>query len=289
MGSFKVILSYLLYASAAVLLFLYLLFPDQAVRAYMENRLTAMDPSLAISAEKIRPSIPPGLKMSGVDLSRDGFRIAHFEQTRVSPVFSTLLNKQKRFQFSSHIADGTINGWALMEGSASSGRLRVEADLSDIKLERLDALQSITRFTLTGDLNGRLTHDGARAPQGKVNGLLTSPNLRVTLKADLFGISELTMTQTEADFSVDGQTMRLKSLTFEGPMMEGRINGTIELAKPFERSRLNLTGNVKPRPELFTRLQETIPEDMVNPRTLGTRGLNFRVYGSVGNPDVSMR
>ena len=72
-------------------------------------------------------------------------------------------------------------------------------------------------------------------------------------------------------------------------MVEGKITGTIELRQPFEQSRLNLTGNAKPRPELLARLQETIPQGIVNTRTMGTRGLTFRVRGSIDNPDVSMR
>lgn len=176
-----------------------------------------------------------------------------------------------------------------MEGTEPSGRLRMEADLSAIRLEKLDALQALPRFTLAGALNGRLTHDGGAAPTGKMDGLLTVEGLRITLKTALFGINELIMNQTEADFSVTGQTLRLKSFSFDGPMLEGRVNGTMELGNPFTRSRLNLSGNVKPKPEFFTRLQGAIPQEIINPRTIGTRGLNFRVQGTIDNPDVSMR
>jgi hypothetical protein len=72
-------------------------------------------------------------------------------------------------------------------------------------------------------------------------------------------------------------------------MLEGKITGTIELRQPLEQSRLNLTGNAKPQPELFARLQETIPEGVVNTRALGTRGVTFRIRGSLDSPDVSMR
>jgi len=105
----------------------------------------------------------------------------------------------------------------------------------------------------------------------------------------LFGITGLVMDQTDADFSISGGNLRLKSLTFDGTMVEGKISGTIELKHPFAQSRLNLTGNAKPRPELIARLQETIPQGIVNTRTLGTRGLSFRVRGSINSPDLSMR
>ena len=289
MISVKAIIAYVLYALLAATLFLVLLFPDQAVKAYVEGRLTAVDPSLSMVARTIRPAMPPGLKMIGVDLNRDSVLLAHFDDARVSPDLTTLLQDKKQVRFQAHIADGTINGRATMEGGGPSGPLRVEADLSEIRLDKLDAIQSNAFFTLSGSLRGRMTLDGARAPTGMASGLLTVPDLHITLKTPFFGITDLVMDQADADFSISGGNLRLKSLTFGGPMVEGKITGTIELRHPFEQSRLNLTGNAKPRPELIARLQETIPQGIVNTRTLGTRGLTFRVRGSIDNPDMSMR
>jgi type II secretion system protein N len=109
------------------------------------------------------------------------------------------------------------------------------------------------------------------------------------LKAPILGIGELVMDQTNAEFSISRQSLRLKALTFEGPMLEGRINGTIDLRRPLEKSRLNLSGNVKPRPELVARLQETVTTETINPSVLGTRGMTFRVRGTIDSPDVPMR
>ncbi|WP_372683551.1 type II secretion system protein GspN [Desulfosarcina sp.] len=289
MISIKAILAYLLYALLAATFFLILLFPDQAIKAYVDGRLASIDPSLSMAAKSIRPALPPGLKMIDVDLNRDGVRLAHFEDARVSPDLASLLREKKQVRFQANIADGTINGRATVETAVRPGPLRVEADISDIRLDKLDAIKSDAPFSLAGSLKGRVTHDGARAPMGMTSGLLTVPDLHITLKAPFFGISELVMDQTDADFSISGGNLRLKSLTFDGPMLEGKITGTIELRQPFEQSRLNLTGNAKPRPELVARLQETMPQGIVNPRTLGNRGLTFRVRGSIENPDMSMR
>jgi len=289
MISVKAIFAYVLYALLAATFFLVLLFPDQAVKAYVDGRLAAIDPSLSMVAETIRPAIPPGLKMIDVDLNRDSVLLAHFENARVSPDLATLLQVKKQVRFQAHIADGTIDGRATMEGTGPSGSLRVEADLSQIRLDKLDAIKTNAPFTLSGSLKGRMTHDAARTPTGMTNGLLNVSDLHITLKAPFFGITDLVMDQTDADFSVSRGNLRLKALTFDGPMLEGKITGTIELRHPFEQSRLNLTGNAKPRPELVARLQETIPQGIVNTQTLGTRGLTFRVRGSIDSPDLSMR
>jgi type II secretion system protein N len=289
MVSFKTIFAYIIFALAAVVLFLYLLFPDQAVKAYMDNRLAAIEPSLTMTAETMRPTLSPGLKMTGVDLNRDSVRLAHFTDARVAPDLMTLLKGNKQARFQARLADGTIQGRAVMAGSGATGQLQVEADLSQIRIEQIDGLKVSDRFTLSGILKGHVTHNGDRSPAGATSGRLTVSGLRIALKAALFGISELVMDGTDMEFSTSRQSLRIKTLTFNGPMLEGKITGTIGLKHPFGKSRLNLTGNAKPQPELFARLQETIPPGIVNTQTLGTRGLTFTVRGSIDNPDVSMR
>ena len=289
MISIKATVAYLAYALLSATFFLVLLFPEKTVKAYVDGRLAAVDPALSMLADSIRPTIPPGLKLTGVDLIHENGRLARFDDARLSPDLTTLMQDNRQFRFQAHLADGTINGRATLQGIDPSSLLRMEADLSRIHLEKVDAVQSNAPFPLSGILEGRLTHDGARAPAGLTSGLLAVSDLRITLKTPFFGISDLTMDQTDADFSVTGSNLRLKSLAFDGPLLEGKISGTIELARPFNQSRLNLTGNVKPRPEAVARLQGTIPQGMVNIQTLGTRGVTFRVRGAIGNPDVSMR
>jgi len=97
------------------------------------------------------------------------------------------------------------------------------------------------------------------------------------------------MDQADTEFSFNGRNLRIKALTFGGPLVAGKLSGTIDLREPIGESRLNLSGNAKPQPELFARLQDSIPQGVVNPRTIGTRGLSFSLRGSVDSPTVSMR
>jgi len=289
MVSAKTIFAYILYALVATVLFMAVLFPDQAVIAYMNGRLAAIDPLLSLDAASVRPALPPGLKMVGVDLNHDGLRLAQFENARLSPVLASLLKEEKQIRFQARLADGDITGRAVVADAGPTGLVRAEADLDRIRLDRLEAIKAIDRFGLSGTLQGHLTHDRGQGHIGMTNGRLNAAGLRIALKTPFFGISEVIVDQADIEFSFNGRNLRIKALGFGGPMVEGKINGTIELRAPFGKSRLNLSGNAKPQPELFARLQETIPQEVVNPRTLGTRGLSFRLRGSVDNPKVSMR
>lgn len=289
MVSAKTIFAYILYALLATALFMVLLFPDQAVTAYMNRRLAAIDPLLSMKAASVRLSLPPGIKMTGVDFHHDTLHLAHCENTRVSAALGSLLKDEKRIRFQASLADGEISGLAALSAKGPAELVRAEADLDRIRLDRLDALKAIDRFGLSGTLQGHLTHDGGGTPATATNGKLTVAGLRIALKNPFYGIAELVVDQADTEFSIKRNRLQIKTLTFGGPMVEGKINGSIQLRTPFGKSRLNLSGNAKPQPELLGRLQEILPQGLVNPRTLGTRGLSFRLRGSLDDPKVSTR
>ena len=289
MVSAKTIFAYILYAIVATALFLIVLFPDQAVKAYVNGRLAAIDPLLSMDAAAVRPALPPGLKMVAVDLHHDRLYLAHFDNARMSPVLGSLLKDEKHIRFHARLGDGDISGTAVMAASSPSGMLRAEADLARIRLDQLEAIKTIEGIGISGLLSGQLTHDGGRLPVGATNGKFNLAGLRLSLKEPVYGIAEVIVDQADTAFSFNGRNLRLQTFTFGGPMVEGRVNGTIELRTPFGKSRLNLSANVKPQPELFARLQEIIPQGLVNMRTLGTRGVSLRLRGTVDNPKVSMR
>jgi type II secretion system protein N len=289
MVSAKTIFAYILYALLATAFFMVLLFPGRTVTAYMNRRLAAIDPLLSMEAASVRLSLPPGIKMSGVDFHHGSLRLFHCEDARMSAVLGSILKSEKRIRFQTRLADGEISGHAALAMNGPAKRLRAEADLAGIRLDRLDALKAIDRFGLSGTLGGHLTLDGAGTPAAVTNGKLATTGLRIALKEPIYGIAQLAVDPAVTEFSIKRSRLQIKALAFGGPMIEGKIDGTIQLRTPFSKSRLNLSGNAKPQPELFARLQETLPEGLVNPRTLGTRGLSFRLRGSVDDPKVSTR
>jgi len=289
MVSAKTIFAYILYALLATAFFMVLLFPGRTVTAYMNRRLAAMDPLLSMEADSVRLSLPPGIKMSGVDFHHGNLHLFHCEDARVSAVLGSILKSEKRIRFQARLAGGEISGHAALAMNGPAERLRAEADLDGVRLDRLDALKAIDRFGLSGTLKGHLTLDGGGTPAALTNGKLAAAGLRIALKKPIYGIAELTVDPADAEFSIKRSRLQIKSLAFGGTMVEGKINGSIAIRTPFGKSRLNLSGNVKPQPELFARLQETLPGGLVNPRTLGTRGLSFRLRGSADDPKVSTR
>jgi type II secretion system protein N len=290
MGSFKTICAYLLYTLVVVALLMYLQFPAPAVKAYLETRISTIDPGLTLTLDTISPTVlPPGLSVTNANVNRNEDLLVRIDRGSISPVLLSLFRKNKEVSFTLDLGGGEIEGQALLDRNGAGDQVQVAVDISQVRLEQIDAVKTNDTFSLAGAGEGQVTYDGRLTGTGKTNGTFTLSDLQITLHQDLFGIDELLLGQAVCTFSGNNRVLRVKSLTFDGPMAEGKITGSIELRKPIENSQLNLTVNAKPRPELIARLQETIPQGFIDTRSLGTRGMNFRISGSVESPDVSLR
>jgi type II secretion system protein N len=260
------------------------------LRAYIADRVTSRNPDLNLSMDPIRPTLTAGLKTDALDLTRDGVRLLHMDDVRVTPDLLKLIGNRRQGRFFARWAQGTVDGLAAMPPDKRAWRM--EADIQGVRLEKLDlpqALHADDQFALAGVLNGRLTHEGGNPPQGTSNGALTLNGLSVALSTPVAGIDNVVIDKANVEFSVKSTTLQVKTVTFDGPMLEGRISGVIQFKTPVGQSRLNLSGNAKPRPELIAKLQETLPSGLVNMRSMGNRGLPFRIRGTIDNPDVAMR
>jgi hypothetical protein len=65
----KSIVLYILFTFIVLGFFLYVRFPDQAVRSYLLDTMAERYPAASLSLASVSPSFPPGLKMANVLLS----------------------------------------------------------------------------------------------------------------------------------------------------------------------------------------------------------------------------
>ncbi len=290
MVSVKTLFAYLIFTMLAVLCFLYLLFPEQALRTYISDQVTACNPDLSLSMAPIRPTLAAGLKTDSLDLEKAGVRLLHIDDAQVKPDLLKLIKKRRQVHFHGRWAQGTVDGMATRDPDNPAWRM--EADIQGVRLKELDlprVLHADDHFSLAGVLNGRITHEGAHSLRNTSSAALNLSGLSIALNTPVAGIDKVPIDKTNVEFTAKGNTVQVKTVTFDGPMLEGRISGSVQLKSPIGHSRLNLSGNAKPRPELIAKLQETLPKGLVNMRNMSSRGLPFRILGTIDNPDLAMR
>ena len=68
----KKTIGYIAYTVGITVFFLYYLFPSEAVKGYIAYNLQAVDPQMTVDIARVKPSFPPGLKLTTVRLARSG-------------------------------------------------------------------------------------------------------------------------------------------------------------------------------------------------------------------------
>ena len=51
-----------------MLFFLYICFPSESIKTHLANRLSSMSPQLRVSIERLKPALPPGIRLFNVQL-----------------------------------------------------------------------------------------------------------------------------------------------------------------------------------------------------------------------------
>ncbi len=100
MNNIKKKLLYLSYIIAAFIFFLYILFPSDAVKTYIEHKLGGINPDLSISIDNINPVFPPGVRLNTVSFYYIRSLLLDAETIKIVPrifsVFSLLSRSLSR-------------------------------------------------------------------------------------------------------------------------------------------------------------------------------------------------
>ena len=72
-----------LYLLSAALVFLYIGFPSEALRAHVTNSLSAGLPGLSVAIGDMRPALPAGIVLKGVRVSHANAPLAVIDQLRI--------------------------------------------------------------------------------------------------------------------------------------------------------------------------------------------------------------
>ena len=90
-------------------------------------------------------------------------------------------------------------------------------------------------------------------------------------------------------FTADRNKIHISKGVLKGPQLDGEVSGNIYLETPLERSRLHLKGHVKPHASFISKLNNTLPVDLLIRNKSGKKGFPVSINGTVKAPGVSLR
>ena len=79
------------------------------------------------------------------------------------------------------------------------------------------------------------------------------------------------------------RNITLNQFEINGRQLAGDASGSIKIAHPINKSRINISGNIKPHPTLIKEIGSLFVKKMKN------GGIPFRISGTLESPDFAIK
>jgi len=292
MNNTKKNILYISFIIAAFVFFLYILFPSDAVKKYVEHKLGSINPDLSISIDNINPVFPPGVRLNTVSFYYIRSLLLDAETIKIVPKIFSVFSSKKAFSFKSVAYDGIINGKAII--GSNSGHIKIDANLSGIQIKDIPAIQipagiEKEKYKITGILDGKVTYSNNKG-SGRVAGAkLGISDCSIKLKEPVFNHENFSFSKIEADLAVIKKRLQIKSCTIEGDNVNASLSGSIVTNKNLGSSVLNLKGKIKLKPLFFGDMQKNLLASIFPKKMSGNSSFSFKIGGTFNNPEFTFK
>jgi len=282
-------IGYVLYGIILLPVFLYILFPSDTLKDFIQASVQAGNPGISIDLKKASPSLPFGLKLKGVDC-----RISEFpEETAfmaeviiVRPKLWSLLGKDHGYGFYCEAYEGTITGLVNVKENGQSQLLSLSAEFEDIHIKADSRLPAIIKDSLKGILNGDVTFkgEGLSDPNGTGNASLTLSGGAVDFSIPFLNIDVIDLKEAIIKAELKDRTLNITDANIRGDEFLGRASGTISLKDSLNKSRLNLKLSIEPTAAFLQDSDNTDGTALVSKQVLTKGDLQLTITGTLEKP-----
>jgi len=292
MNNTKKFFLYISFIIAAFVFFLYILFPSDAVKTYIEHKLGGINPDLSILIDNINPVFPPGVRLNTVSFYYIRSLLLDAETIKIVPKIFSVFSSKKTFSFKSVAYDGIINGKAIIGSNA--GHIKVDADLSGIQIKDIPAIKipagiEKEKYKVSGILNGKVSYSNNKGSDRVVGAKLGISDCRIKLKEPVFNHENFTFSKIEADLAAINKRLQIKSCTIEGDKVNASLSGSIVTKNNLGSSVLNQKGKIKLKPSFFGNMQKNLLASIFPKKKAGNRSLFFKIGGTFDNPEFTLK
>jgi type II secretion system protein N len=285
----KKTIAYIIYFLAATMVFLYSLFPSDALEKYMAYHVSRLWPPLQVKTEKIAPSLPPGLKVDNPVIYRERQAIAGADWVKLMPGWVSLFSHQKEIRFRGGAYQGGFAGTAALSGSDGSSVSGLDLVFGGIQIGRIPGISALLPHDVTGDVSGKVHLDNIGSPSGQGSMEMTIADGLLSLNPPVLEIRELNFNTVELTADLAEGRIRITRLDVNGQQVNVNASGTVVLREPLDASAVNISGKILPHPSFIRDLSGVLPPGLISERTISSGGIPFRISGTIANPGFSLR
>ncbi|ABW66849.1 type II secretion system protein GspN [Desulfosudis oleivorans] len=286
-GKRKILIAYAAYSLAMIALFMVLLFPDQAVRDFLEQRAGGIYPDMRIRIGALRPALPFSVRMADVSVFWQDRPYGDFEYVKVTPSVFSMWRHRRPLSFKGRTFDGRFKGVCGQDRKTDAWTLDVA--FSGMALGAMEGVQRLLPHEIKGTAAGHIKAvlDNGGRPLAEYDVVLS--DVVVALSAPVFSIDTVAFDRIEAAVVMEGNRVRIENCTGSGEQLDGELSGEIQVRQPYGQSLLRVKGFVRPQASLVAKLGESLPVEMVLGQNAGEKGLPISFTGTLADPKVSFK
>lgn len=284
----KVKILYTIYIIGAVIFFLYVLFPAETLKQYIAYRLTQGNPSVKVTIDHLRAALPPGVKLYDITVSHRNAAIVDLDSLKITPSIFSILGSNKRIAFFGDAYSGQIKGTAEVDEETQPQKIEVDAELSEVQIQRISTLRSFIEHKLSGQLNGAVIFKNMGRDQ-TATGNFSITDGRIDFAQPVLNQKFLAFKDIDADLVLKNQELFIKRCSLKGSQMDATISGTISIDNRTGSNRLNVNGTMKPHHVLLASLGKNMPVNLIPRGKAGDKGFSFKIKGSLEAPVFSIK
>ena len=274
-----------IYIICAALFFFYYLFPSDAVKEYLTAQIHQASRDLTVKISRVRPAFPPGLKLYNVRVYHLGRAIAGLDDLKISPNIFSLFLATTHLRFEGNGYGGILRGRADITKESAGREMMIDAYLTGIQVNQVEALNAVMTHKISGNLEGVLTFK-SNAPGQMLTADLILMDGQIDFSPPVLNQNALTFDTIEAELELNGHALMINRCQLEGNQLEADIAGSIKFDGRSARKILNLSGTVRPDETLIARLGQNIQE-LVASSNLKNQGFPFKIKGPMDSPQYS--
>jgi type II secretion system protein N len=286
---------FFLYASyiiAAFIFFLYVLFPSDAVKKYIQHKLEGINPDISVSIDHINPAFPPGVRLNAVSLYHTKSLLLNAETVKIVPRIFSLFSSTKTLSFKGAAYDGIINGKADIGGD--TGQMKLDADLSGIQIKDIPFVKNLTgiekeKYKVVGILNGTITFSENKGSSRTMGAKLEFSDCKVNLKDPIFNHENFIFSKIKTDLATVRNRLQIKSCDIEGDKINANFSGSILTKNNLGSSNLNLKGEVQLQPLFFKNINQNILASIFPKKMSGNNSFFLTIGGTIDQPEFTLK
>jgi len=285
MQVFKGKIFWVFYIICAVLIFFYILFPSDTVKEYLADQVRQVHPGLAVEIGRVKPSLPPALKLYDVSVYHLGQTLAEMDNLKISPNILSLFLSTTQLAFRANGYGGTLTGQVDISKNSANREMTIDADLAGIQVKQLEALNTLTTHKITGYLDGTLTFK-TKAPQQGLSGELILTDGQIEFSPPILNQNLLSFNTIEAELMLNNRSLTINRCQIEGHQLGAYVSGSIKFSSRSAGKILDLSGTVNPHATLLAKLGKNLPQLLAG-RNSNRQGFPFKITGTMDSPEYS--